>query len=72
MSTGLLFSEGVGPEQQLAALGKYDDPSGGSQWGWRTETEVIDADHVLLTAYNILPDGFEAKGTETKYSRVAQ
>lgn len=32
--------------------------------------KVIDADHFLLTAYNIDPGGMEAKATEANYTRI--
>jgi len=36
-------------------LGSYPDPSGGPDWGWRTEVELVDREHLLITAYNVNP-----------------
>ena len=69
MSTGMMFSEGD-PGEKFAVLGSYD--AGGPdvpRWGWRTEIEVTDDNNIVVTAYNITPEGEESKATETRYQR---
>ncbi len=69
-NTAIMFCSGDAKEEGFFVLGSYPDPSGGPDWGWRTEVQLIDGGHLVITAYNISPEGEEAKATETDLKRV--
>ena len=71
MSNAILFSEGESTERGFSASGKYDWAAGKPQGGWRTEYELIDNNHLTITAYNIMGDE-ESKAVETVYERLKQ
>jgi hypothetical protein len=68
MSTAIMLSEGVSSES-FKATGSYFTGQDTPRWFWRSEIEIIDDGHIVLSAYNISPDGDEALATETHYFR---
>jgi hypothetical protein len=69
-NTAIMFCVGSLKENGFSVLGGYPDPTGGPDWGWRTEVELVDDSHLVITAFNILPDGLEARATEARLTRV--
>jgi hypothetical protein len=69
-NTAIMFCRGSVIDNGFQVTGNYPDPNGGPDWSWRTEVELIDNDHLVVTAYNVSPEGGEAKATETKLTRV--
>jgi len=70
MSDAILFSEGETVRHGFSVAAKYVYDPKLPAWGWKTVYEVVDEDHLTITAYNISPEGVEMLGVETKYQRV--
>jgi hypothetical protein len=70
MNYAIMFSDGEATARGFAVKGKYDVGPKAPPWGWKTVFELIDDDHLTITAYNITPAGQEMKAVETKYSRT--
>ena len=69
MNYAILFSQGDSTERGFVVQGNYDVAPDSPPWGWKTVFDLIDDDHLTITAYNVAPDGQEAKAVETKYTR---
>lgn len=69
MNYAIMFSEGVQTETGFSVTGQYS-VSEGKPWGWKTVYQMTDSDHLTITAYNITPEGQEAKAVETVYKRT--
>ncbi|HSL44048.1 MAG TPA: DUF1579 domain-containing protein [Anaerolineales bacterium] len=69
-NTAIMFCTGNATDDGFFVLGSYPDPNGGPDWGWRTEVELVDEDHLVITAYNIMPEGYETKATEATLTRI--
>lgn len=70
MNYAIMFSQGEATECGFNVRGEYDVGQDQPPWGWKTVFELLDDDHLTITAYNVAPDGEEAKAVETVYRRV--
>jgi hypothetical protein len=68
--TASQVANGAEPDH-FTVLGSYGDGQTppGPRWGWRTEIEQPDDDHLVITMTNISPEGEEAKAVEVEYAR---
>ncbi len=68
---GIMFSEGQRDVDRFSALGSYAyvTPETEQHWGWRTEFELQNDNSLVVTAYNISPEGEESLATQAVYKR---
>ncbi len=71
MGTQMMHATGEATEKGFSILGAYGNPEYGDQlFGWRTELEIINADEIIFSAYNIMPGEEETKAIEAVYKRI--
>jgi hypothetical protein len=70
MGTGIMFSQQKKEEGDFSVYGTYEVFQEEKQeWGWRTDIKPEDENTLIITAYNITPDGEETKANEITYKR---
>lgn len=68
-STSILLSLGKIVAGVYSGLGNYESNEGSPPWGWRTEIRMDTSDSIVISMFNITPDGKETLAVETKYGR---
>lgn len=70
MGTAIMLSESKMGSSSADLMGYYNiNEAGTDPWGWRSEISA-EGDKLILTAYNVTPEGEEAKATEIVYERA--
>ena len=67
--TAIMFCAGRAKGNGFFVTGSYSDPKGGPDWNWRTEVTFNESE-LIIAAFNIRPDGVEAKATEALLQKV--
>jgi hypothetical protein len=71
--SAIMFSQGDKGAADINVLGGYTyvTPDMEQHWGWRTQIEMVSDSEMLITAFNISPEGQASKATETSYRKVS-
>jgi hypothetical protein len=69
MNSAIMFATGTVSPSGFFVQGTYGDGQNGPRWGWRTEHELRAPDQLVITAFNISPEGVASKAVETVYGR---
>lgn len=67
--SALFHCLGQAIDSGFSVLTHYSDPSGGPDWGWRTDFRLSGNDKLTISMYNIFPDNTEQLGVETVLTR---
>ena len=68
-STGIMHCKGHETAAGITLLGSYRAFDNSDDWGWRTDFDLLDANHLTIRAYNIDPEGNKSLALETVYTR---
>jgi hypothetical protein len=70
--SAIMFSEGNKGDQSINILGSYAyiAPDIEQYWGWRTTVEMVNDAELVITAFNISPEGEESRATEIVYKKI--
>ena len=70
--SAIMFSQGDKGDRDIRMLGSYAyiTPDTEQYWGWRTHIDLISDTEMVITAYNISPEGDETRATETVYRKI--
>ncbi len=66
----IMFCTGPGLERGFMVTGQYTYDAAQPALDWRTQFQVVDADHLTITMFNNYPPGNEYKGVEAEYHRA--
>ena len=69
--SAIMFSQSEKGNKEMNVLGSYAyvTPEMEQHWGWRTQIEIVNDSEIIITAFNISPEGEETKATETAYKK---